>query len=302
MPSTIELRHLRYFLAVAETSNFTRAAERLKVSQSAVSQQIKELEQSLGAALFDRLGKTVRLTHAGTTFRANAEMVLRKLDEAFAVAHAAEGVPSGHLHIGAIPVVCLPWIPEALERFGEAYPGVTVSVHERSSDEVETEVEAGRLDFGVGVLTYTSRSVAYHRITSVDVGLLVPSRHPLAERQSVPVEELDGARLVLLPEEFQLREMVEDSFRQARCRPRVAFELNDIDVLLGVVARTGVPTLLPSIVLQGRKALGLRAVPLVGESLRLDLGFMWPVGAQHGKAAVALAEQITAVALGAAGG
>jgi LysR family cyn operon transcriptional activator len=297
--SAIELRHLRYFLAVAETSNFTRAAERLKVSQPSISQQIKDLEQALGATLFDRLGKTVRLTQAGAAFRANAEVVLRKVDEACAAALQVEGMASGHLHIGVVPAVCVSWIPEALERFALAHPGVTVSVHERPSNEVETEVEAGRLDLGVGVLTYTSRGVDYRRITSVDVAFLAPSRHPFARRESVRIEELDGARLILLPESFQLREMVEDSFQRAKCRPRVAFELNDIDALLGVVARTGIPTLLPSIVLEGRKPLGLRAVPLVGEALRLDLGLMWPVGAQHGHAAVALAETIVRVAEGA---
>lgn len=296
VPPSVDVRQLRYFLAVAEASSFTRAAERLKVSQPSISQQIKDLEGLLGATLFDRLGKTVRLTQAGLAFRSGAEVVLRKLDEACAAVEQVEGLLSGHLHVGVIPAVAVPWIPPVLERFAEAFPGITVSVHERSSNEVETEVEADRLDLGIGVLTYTSRAIAYERITSTEIGLLVPRRHPLARASQVDVATLASERLILLPEAFQLRDMVEEAFRDAKCRPRVAFELNNIDAILAAVARTGLPTLLPSIVLQGRKSLGLEVIPVVGEGLRLDLGLMWPAGGNHSPAARRFAEMTAEVA------
>lgn len=296
MNSAIEIRHLRYFLAVAEASNFTRAAERLGVSQPSISQQIKDLEQALGATLFDRLGKTVRLTQAGLALRTAAAVVIRKLDEACAAVRQVEGLLSGHLDVGVVPAVCVPWIPPVLERFAIDHAGVTVSVHERPSNEIETEVEAGRFDLGVGVLSYTSPNVSYERITSADIGLIVPERHPLAERDEVAVKELEQVRLIMLPETFQIREMVEEAFRRAKCRPRVAFEIDSIDTTLAAVARTGTPTLLPSIVLEGRSTLGLRAIKLVGQNLRLDFGLTWAGGTHRSPAAVRFAELLVQVA------
>lgn len=273
----IELRHLRYFLAVAETENFTRAAERLNVSQPSISQQIKDLEGALNTALFDRLGKRVRLTQAGLAFRERAVVVLRKLEEALEAVGQVEGLLAGHIDVGVIPALNVPWIPPVLERFAAEYPGVTIAVHERSSSEVETEVEAGRYDLGLGLLSYSSPNIKYERVTSEELTLLVPEKHPLAVQAGVSVKELENVRLVCLPEAFVLRQMVDELFRRAKSRPKVAFQIDTIDATLATVVRSGAPTLLPAVVLEGRKSLGLRAIRLLGKNQRIDFGLMWPM-------------------------
>ncbi|MCK6550297.1 LysR substrate-binding domain-containing protein [Myxococcota bacterium] len=298
MPSSIELRHLRYFLAVAETSSFTRAAARMNIAQPSISQQIKDLEHELGTPLFDRLGKSVRLTEAGQTFRAHAERVLLEVDQAHRSIEQLKGLVTGHLEVGVIPALNAPWIPPVLGKFAELHPGVTLSVREGTTDEVEHGVEAGRFDVGVGILTLSSPNLAYERLLTDDFVLIVPEKHPLAKEDVVAVKDLGDTQLVQLPETYNLRQVVDTIFRAARVRPRIAFEMSTVDSTLLAVERTGTATVLPSVALGVRRQLGLRGVPLSGKYLHIDFGLMWPERAERAPAAKTFGALIAEVARG----
>src|SRR4051812_22295138 len=114
MTKAVEIRHLRYFLAVAQTENFTRAAERLRISQPSISEQITQLEQALRTPLFRRVGKRVFLTEAGTAFQKSVEVVLRKLDDACASVGDIAQLFKGHVDVGVIPALHLAWVPLVL--------------------------------------------------------------------------------------------------------------------------------------------------------------------------------------------
>lgn len=294
MSKSIEIRHLRYFLAVAETENFTRAAERLRISQPSVSQQIAQLERALRTPLFRRIGKRVHLTEAGAAFRKGAEVVLQRLDDACESVHDLAGLVTGHVDLGVIPALNIAWMPTVLERVSRDYPGVTVSVQERSSSAIETELEAGRLDLGFGLVTHGSPNIRYERMISEPFSLLVPDGHELAERSTLDPRDLEGMRLVLLPNSFDMRRQAEEIFRRSRVRPRVVFEIGNIDPVLSTVQRAGTPTLLPAMVLQGREALGLRAIPLAGKARRIDFGLLWPSASSASPAALAVAASLKA--------
>jgi LysR family transcriptional regulator, cyn operon transcriptional activator len=295
----IELRHLRYFLAVAGTENFTRAAERLGVTQPNVSLQIRDLERALGAPLFRRLGTRIRLTEAGAAFRRSAEVVLRKFEEACGSVDDAAELVTGHVEVGVIPAVQLAWIPPVLEALARDFPGVTVAVHQRPSSEVETEVEAGRFDLGLGIISGMSPGIRYDQLLAERLALVVPPDHALAGRRSVAVEELDGVRLVLLPETFDMRRLVDAIFRGSRRRPRVAFETGTIDATLHTVLRARTPTLLPPIVLAGRETLGLRAVKLSGPIEPVGFGILLPRDSAPSPAARTFIELLRKTALAA---
>ncbi len=292
MPSspTIEIRHLRTFLAVAETENFTRSAERLGISQPSISQQVKELETALRTVLFHRNGPRVRLTAVGHTFRDRAAIVLSKFSEACQSVADVEGLLFGHLDVGVIPALDVPWVPPVLERMAVEHPGIVVSVHERSSSDVETEVEAGRYEVGLGILSRTSPNLRYERLREDALCLVVPADHEAAKKSVVPLSVLADQRLVLLPPSFVLRHMVDESLRRANVRARIAFELDTIDALVRASARCGMPTLLPSIVLEGRETLGLVAVPVSSWTPKLELGLFWQRDADPAPAARAFGE------------
>ena len=295
MNESIEIRHLRYFLAVAETENFTRAAQRLRITQPSVSQQIAILERALRTPLFRRIGKRVQLTEAGAAFRKGAQVVLRKLEEACGSVHDVAGLVAGHVDLGVIPALHVVWVPSVLERMSRVYPGVTVGVQERDSSGIETELEAGRLDLGFGLATRSSPTIRYEPLLSEPFSLLVSEKHEFAKRKAIDTRDLQGVRLVLLPNSFDMRRAADEIFRRARVRPRVVFEIDSIDSVLLSALRAGTPTLLPAIVLRGREALGLRAIPLAGKTRHIDFGLLWSAASSASPAALAVAASLKAV-------
>jgi LysR family cyn operon transcriptional activator len=288
MSESIEIRHLRYFLAVADTENFTRAAERLQISQPSISQQITQLEQALRTPLFRRVGKRVFLTEAGAAFRKGAEVVLRKLDDACnSVSDIAE-LAKGRVDVGVIPALHFAWIPPVLGHMAHQHPGVTVGVHELASSGVETEIEAGRVDIGFGLMTRNSPNIRYEHLVSQPFSLIVSEASKFAKRTSVPLKELDGERLVLLPDSFDMRRAADAVLLHARVYPRVMFEIDSIDAVLSSVAHAGIPTLLPAIVLRGRDMPKLRAIALAGRTRQMDFGILWPAANSSDPATLAI--------------
>jgi len=292
--SDIEIRHLRYFLAVAETENFTRAADRLKISQPSISQQITQLEAALRTPLFRRVGKRVFLTEAGAAFRKGAEVVLRKLEDACGAVNAIAGLMTGRVELGVIPALHIAWVPPVLGFMAREHPGVTVGVQELASSGVETELEAGRLDLGFGLMTGTSPNIHYERLVSQPFSLIAPSASPFAQRSRLKLQELDGQRLVMLPESFDMRRAADAVLLHAKVHPRVAFELDSVDAVLSSVAETGIPTLLPAIVLRGRETHGLRAIALADKTREMEFGILWPASDEVAPATLAIAAALKA--------
>jgi LysR family cyn operon transcriptional activator len=280
MESGIELRHLRYFVSVAETENFTRAAERLGVSQPSVSQQIKDLEQLLGTPLFTRLGKRVQLTEAGQALARTASHVLRKLEQARDAVREVAGLERAHLEIGVIPALHLALVPPALRRLAKDHPGLSVTVHERPSREIEVEVESGRYDLGLGLLGHSSPNLEFKRLLVQEFALIVAPGHPLAHKSRLAIKSLADVPLVALPPSYPMRQEVEDLLRIARLRPRIQHEIETMDGALMALAATGLATLLPPIVLSGRPNLGLIAIPLTGGNRPMEFGVLQPKGAE----------------------
>jgi LysR family cyn operon transcriptional activator len=273
----IEIRHLRYFLAVSQTENFTRAAERLRISQPSISEQITQLERALGTPLFRRVGKRVFLTEAGSAFRKSAEAVLRKLDDACASVSDVTELLRGHVELGVIPALHLAWVPAVLGIVSQRFPGVTVGVQELASSYVETEIEAGRVDVGFGLMTRMSPNIRYERLVSQPFCLIVPSAAgKFARAKAVPLSEIDGERLVMLPGSFDMRRAADAVLLQGRVHPRIQLEIDSIDSVLATVVQTGIPTLLPEIVLRGRNISALRAIPLAGRTRKMEFGILWP--------------------------
>jgi LysR family transcriptional regulator, cyn operon transcriptional activator len=275
--SEIDIRQLRYFLAVAETENFTRAAERLNISQPSVSQQITQLEQALRTPLFRRVGKRVFLTEAGAAFRKSAEVVLRKLDDACDSVADIAGLAVGRVNLGVIPALHFAWVPPVLGSLAKDYPGLTVGVRELASSDVETEIEAGRADLGFGLMTRNSPHIRYEKLVSQPFSLIVADTHPYAGRRGVGLKEIARERLVMLPASFDMRRAADALLLNARVYPRVAFEIDSIDAALASVMQAGIPTLLPALVLRGRELRGLVAVPLSGRTRHMEFGILWPV-------------------------
>ncbi|WP_330241271.1 LysR family transcriptional regulator [Streptomyces sp. NBC_00525] len=186
----MSLRQMEYFLTVVEESSFTRAAERLHVTQPALSHQIKALERAVGGALLERLPRGVRLTAMGRAFLPHAERAVRSAAQARRAARAAAGAHGGELHIATVHAIAVGILPDVFARWRAAHPGVALVLHEYATTEaLEEQIERGTADLAVGPPP-ARWSGPVVPIGAEDIVLVVPFDDPLAGRTSVRLQEL----------------------------------------------------------------------------------------------------------------
>src|SRR3954447_17585284 len=186
----MDLRQLEYFVAVAEEQNFTRAAQRVHISQSGVSAQIRQLEHELGAELFDRLARIATLTVAG---KAALEHARTALAAAAAVSRAVgevDDVVRGQLTVGMVTGCTIAPLFDALAAFRQAHPGVQISLLEDTSDRLGDAVRAGTIDLALVGTTATPAGLEALTIVSERLVVAVPGRHPLAKQRRVRLRDL----------------------------------------------------------------------------------------------------------------
>ena len=194
----VELRHLRYFVAVAETENVSRAALKLHVSQPALSRQIRDLEDEIGVALFERSAKALRLTDAGRVFHVEAQAVLLRVDDAVLAAKAVGGGKRGEIQVGYAPSLTLDILPGALRFFQESNPGVRIQLHDLSTGEMTQGVREGKLH--VALLIHTSahelEGLEFENLRAYPVCVAVNPKHPLGRLPKVGLDRLRDERLI----------------------------------------------------------------------------------------------------------
>ncbi|CAM3518543.1 LysR substrate-binding domain-containing protein [Bordetella flabilis] len=193
----MELRHLRYFAVLAEELHFGRAAARLAISQPPLSVAIRQLEDSVGARLFERNSKEVRLTAAGHAMRASARKILAQAEEAAVEARDAAAGVVGHLRIGFVGAMLYRGLPQALRGFQGRYPGVRVKLTEMNSAEQITELMQGGLDLGFVHTSRMPQELESRLLVSEPFVCCLPARHRLSRRASVRASDLRDETFVL---------------------------------------------------------------------------------------------------------
>ncbi|MQY28800.1 HTH-type transcriptional regulator GltC [Nocardia sp. RB56] len=228
---------MRYVVAVAETANFTRAAERCRVVQSALSHQIARLERELGVRLFDRTSRWVRLTPAGAAFLPAARQALDAADRARAEVAAVSGEIRGRLAIGAIPTVTAVDIPNLLRDFHSRHPQVRVTLRAGSSDELIERVRQGELDIGFLGLPRSGRpkGVSGRVLAWGELIAVVAPGHPLADEPDVDLRRLSREMLVDFPAGAAGRAQSDEAFAAAGVAREVAFEVSAPELIAQLV-------------------------------------------------------------------
>jgi len=274
MHDPIEIRHLRYFLAVAEAGSFSRAADRLGMSQPSVSQQMRDLETGLRVSLFQRRGKRILLTPTGLIFQEHARVILRQLENFLQELSSEPGELRGALHVGVVPILNVALMPDLLGLFAADHPRISLTVEEISSTGIETALEEGRMDVGLGFLTRHSPNLRYERLCTDEFALIVSKAHPWWKRRVIQFSELHQQRLLQLSDSFVMRRMTDQICLNHQVRPRTVAELNAIETLLRSLAPVKAAALMPKIVLRGRESLKLKAIRLQGKKLALEIGLL----------------------------
>ena len=250
------LRHIRYFLAVAEQGNFTRAAEALHVSQPTLSQQIKQLEDTLGAPLFDRSGRAVRLTDAGEAWMRYARLALQDLDAGARAIHDVATLARGHLRLAMTPTFTAYLVGPAIDAFYRRYPGITLSIEEMTQERIEALLAQDRLDLGIAFEMAQSAEVEAMPLFSETLELMVGADHPLAaRRRPLTLAEWQHLPLALLSGDFATRQFIDRYCTQLGFRPQVAVEANALGAIVEIVRRGQLATLLPAAIARENRQL-----------------------------------------------
>jgi LysR family hydrogen peroxide-inducible transcriptional activator len=233
----MELHQLRYFCAIADTGSFSRAALLRHVSQPSLSQQIGKLEDELGTRLFDRLGRTVRLTELGKTFLPRARAVLRDLESARTDIVEKKTSITGLISVGVIPTIAPYFLPGILAAFSKKWPQASVTVAEEITQLLLDKLRSGSIDVAVLALPVDVRNSEFESFPLMTEKLfaVLPKRHELARRREVSLGELHGQPFLLLRDGHCFRATALEVCKRARFNPQIVFESGQFSSILSMV-------------------------------------------------------------------
>jgi LysR family cyn operon transcriptional activator len=294
----MDLRHLRYFIALAERLSFTRAAASVHVTQSTLSHQIRNLEEELGCALFERSSRAVELTAAGRAFLPGALLTLSQLDLSLREAReAAEGIHAAHSELtGEIRLLVgthgfgVGMLPSCLQQFAERHPKVHVVREEVPAAHFIPRLKSGQYDFGCGDEPPTGEGLVFQPLYRQELILAVPPNHPLVGRASVRMIELHSMPMALISEQVPTRQYIDQCLRISGARPQVIAELSQPYQLIPLALRAN----LAIIVTRNSEDImkGLTQIPLKDPTPFRTLGLLWKSDREISKAARAFSEHV----------
>ena len=282
----MELRQLRYLVALAEERSFTRAAENEHVAQPALSQQIRRLESELGLALVERTTRRVSLTDAGELLVVRARRVLAELEAADTELQALRGLTTGHVTIGAMHTMGPVDLSLVLALFNRLHPDVELTVREQSSEEMAEMLRVDELDLAFLSVTerIESHGLGLEQLVSEELVVLLPLDHRLAGRPQVRMAELAEDRFISFRRGARLRGLLEGAGRHAAFEPRVTLESNESQRIRQLVARGLGVAILPRSDVEGHEPVVAMAF-LTDPVLSRDITLAWREGRRHAPAA-----------------
>ena len=274
-PSYITLRQIQYFLAAADCLHFTKAAERLSVTQPTLSHQIAQLEAQLGNPLFDRIGKQVRLTKSGKLLRNYAIRAVRELEAGRLALSELEGMIRGNLRIGVIQSFSRTLMPSILGTFIRRYPGIHLNIRELTGLEIEQGLAAGSLDLGIAFAPTALDGTDVEPVLEERLLLVVGPDNEFAARKRIKLAELDKKSLVLLSKDFLTRRLIDKYFDQVGAKPNIICETNSLEIMLGAIAECSVSTIISEHGLRIEPE-RYRAIPLYDPTPVRTSALLWP--------------------------
>lgn len=232
----MEFNQLRYVCAIAETGSFSRAAERCHVAQPSLSQQVLKLEEDLGAKLFDRLGRSVRLTEAGRAFVPHARSILHQMEAARAGVEDKRTDVRGSVSVGVIPTIAPYIMPRYTARFAKKYPEAKLRIVEETTPVLVESLRNLSIDLAILALPLRHKEFELFPLRTEPLFAVLPKDHPRAGQKSLALKDLRGEPFVMLRDGHCFRDLSVSACARARITPHIAFESGQFSSLLGMVA------------------------------------------------------------------
>ena len=232
----MEFNQLRYVCAIAETGSFSRAAERCHVAQPSLSQQVLKLEEDLGAKLFDRLGRSIRLTEAGRAFLPHARSILHQMEAARIGVEDKRTDVRGSVAAGVIPTIAPYLMPRYTAAFAKKYPEAKLRIVEETTPVLIESLRNLSIDLAVLALPLRHKEFELFPLRTEPLFAVLPKDHPRAAAKSLALKDLRGEPFVMLRDGHCFRDLSVAACTRARMVPRIAFESGQFSSLLGMVA------------------------------------------------------------------
>jgi LysR family transcriptional regulator, transcription activator of glutamate synthase operon len=278
----MDLRQLRYLVALAEESNFTRAAAREHIAQPALSQQVRRLEDELGVPLVERTTRQVTITDAGRVLVARARRILAELDSARAELLAIRGLEAGHVTVGTMHTMGPIDVSLPLAIFHERHPAIELTVEEHASEELAEMLRDDELDLAFLSVTerVESHGLGLHQLVSEELVVLLPTAHRLAGRRQLRLSELREEEFISYREGARLRELLVSAGRAAGFQPQIRLESNESPRIRRLVARGMGVAILPRSDAAAPGA-DVAVVTLTDPPLSRDITLAWRQDRRH---------------------
>lgn len=281
----MELYQLGYFIEIARQRHFTRAAERLRMAQPALSQQMKNLEAELGTPLFIRGKKETQLTAAGKALLPRAEALLTQAEAARAAVSDVAQLRGGKLIVAAIPSVCACLLPELLHAFGRQHPAVKLQLIEVSSERVASQVQSGHADLGFLQLPASKSTFESRVLISEPFVVLAASSHALANEKEITLKQLTGESFIFY--KGRARDSALEACRKAGFEPNIACESGELETIRALVAARFGLAIVPRLA-ASHLPKQVNAVPLKQPGLQRQIAAVWKKGGGLSPAAALL--------------
>ena len=276
IPQKMELRHLRYFVTLAEELHFGRAAQRLHIAQPPLSQQIRQLENELGFELFYRTKRQVQLTEAGRVFLGEVKQIFRQLEEAVQTGKQTSRGEKGKLVVGFVSSSAYNILPEILREFSSNFPDVSLELHELTTDEQLRRLDTNQIDVGFLRPPVNEDKFEWEQVFQESLMVAIPQNHRLANEQMVSLHCFSNEPFILFPRFLApgLYDSVIILCQQAGFCPKVVQEATQMQTIVSLVAaEMGVAIVTES--LQNLQRTGVAYKPLVEATPQVSIAMIW---------------------------
>ncbi|MCG8017115.1 MAG: LysR family transcriptional regulator [Candidatus Thiodiazotropha sp. 'RUGA'] len=235
----MDLLLMRSLVAIADTGSITEAADRIGLTQPALSRRLQQLEDYFGAALFSRGRKGVQLTEIGRLVESEARILIARYDHLRDQVRAHQGLEGGTVRIGGGATAVSFLLPKAIASFQGSHPAVKFQLKEAGSNEVAEDVINGRLELGLVTMPVKNRELKVWPLLTDRIVLVGPKQHPLAKKRRISASALDGISFVGFEADTAVRQIIDATLRDAGVEMNVVMELRSIPAILRMVATTG---------------------------------------------------------------
>lgn len=275
----MELRQLQYFVKVARMQHVTKAAEELHIAQSAVSRQIRQLEQELEVELFDHRGRNVQLTPAGQLFLSRVEELLADLERAVAEVREFSDPEKGVIRLGFPHSLGVHLVPRAVAAFRKKHPGVRFIFRQGMYPSLIKDVLEKEVDLAlISPFPGSDEKLTGEVVLTEELLAILPEHHPLAKEESIELSQLKDEEFVLFSPGFSLRPIVVNACLSAGFKPKIAFEGDEVETIRGLVAAGMGVSLLPEMALAGSGVMMPAKVPVSDPPVSRTIGLIHRAG------------------------